>query len=393
MATSTSGEKYQKKYTTRDSYKGNAKELNKAGNLAVGEGILSGVASGAGTGAVVGWDPVSKAVGAGIGAILGAFFGGFSARKKHNQQIKDQRESLINQRDAAQSARNDLIYSGKTLVGTTRSNIDSTYGAGTFNEFNDLFAQIFNMPAGTSTLSTFLDNMQYDKVGGLIESSVLDGGFSMGGQMSLTDISNSYLEYLKGQIGSANTAFGMQIQGMESQEKYLVSDYFDSVDAYNQQVAQQFSSAFLNRKSEQVSGELSLGQAAVEQASSGIRVDGASSATLTNLQKFQNDLADIAYASSIDYMIKSYEMNMSNTNSSMLQQIESIRRQKNQNTLDAITSIIGGYNSMNSSAGTTMGKIKDQQEYVEETNKGIMDMNAYLGRTSDSDNRNFEVIY
>lgn len=390
MATSTS---QGRSYTTRNNYRGNKDELWNAAAWESTKGAFSAGAAGAGVGASIGWDPISKGVGAAIGFIGGLIFGGLHSNNKYKQQVRDQRESLINQRDSAQSARNDLIYSGKTLVGTTRSNIDSTYGAGTFNEFNDLFAQIFNMPTGTSTLSTFLDNMQYDKVGGVIESSVLDGGFSMGGQMSLSDISNSYLEYLRGQIGSANTAFGMQIQGMESQEKYLVSDYFDSVDAYNQQIARQFSSAFLNRKSEQVSGELSLGQAAVEQASSGIRVDGASSATLTNLQKFQNDLADIAYASSIDYMIKSYEMNMSNTNSSMLQQIESIRRQKNQSTLDAITGIINGYNSMNSNAGTTMGKIKDQQEYVEETNKDIMDANEYLKGSSSNDNKKFEVIY
>lgn len=393
MAVSTSGSKYKKTYTTRQAYAGDASALNKAGNKNAINGILSGAGTGAGIGASIGWDPLSKGVLAGVGAVIGIIFGGASANSKYKNQLRDQRESLINQRDSAQSDRNDLIYSGKSLVNSTRTSIDNTYGAGVFNEFNDLFAQIFNMPAGTSTLSTFLSNMQYDKVGGIIESSVLDGGFSSGGQMSLADISNSYLEYLRGQIGSANTAFGLQIQGLESQENYLISDYFNAVDSYNQQIAEQFSSAFLNRKSEQASGEQALGSAAVEQASSGIRQEAGSGANLTNLQKFQNDLADIAYASSVDFMVKSYELNMKNSTTSMMQQVESIRRQKNQSTLEAITGVINEYNKMNTNAGSTISQIGKQQEFVEETNKDIIDINKYLGRTSDNDNRKFEVIY
>lgn len=374
------GQQYSLRTEGGTSYKADGSSIRKTRQRNEATSIISGLASGFATGVTAGsvFGAAGSAVGGIIGLIFGGIFGGSSANKYREQDINT-RNNLINARDSEQNNRNIAIKNAKETIDLTRSNIDNTYGAGTFADFNALFSSVFNMPEGSSSLMQFLTNMDYDTVGGVINTSSVDADVVEGGAMSLADIKGNYLEYFKQQLGAADTAFGIQMRQYDAQARNLVNSYEQSIGSMQLQTAQSFANAFLNRQAEQIQGEQAMGQASLQQATSGLRQTAGSGQVLTNMQKFQNDLADIAYASLLDYSVKSYEASAKNTMSDMQYQMYSIRASKNQSIQSALASAINSYNQANSSSKSSKKSIDDSEEYVTEMNEEIINYNDSLG--------------
>ena len=366
---------------TRYDSSGNAKRISQKRQLNLAGDVMKSTASYASVGTSIGsmFGGVGAGIGAAVGGVVGLVTSWIFGHEQQRENDRNTRNQLINARDEEQNNRNIAIKNAKETIDLTRSNIDNTYGTGTFADFNALFSSVFNMPEGSSSLMQFLNSMDYDTVGGTINTSSVDANVVEGGAMSLSDIKGNYLEYFRQQLGAADTAFGIQMRQYDAQAMNLVNSYEQSIDSMQLQTAQSFANAFLNRQAEQIQGEQSMGQASLQQATSGLRQTAGSGQVLTNMQKFQNDLADIAYASLLDYSVKSYEASAKNTMSDMQYQMYSIRASKNQSIQSALASAINSYNQANSSSKTSKKSIDDSEEFVTETNEEIIDYSESLG--------------
>lgn len=388
------GRSYSLRTSNGERYSDNGRNITRSRRLNIAGDTLSSVATYTSAGAAIGQfgGPIGAGVGAALGAALGLGFGWFFSDKKRKEEDRAIRDSLINKRDAEQNNRNIAIKNAKDSISLTRSSIDNTYGTGTFNDFNALFSEIFNVPANSSTLMSFLSNMEYDTVGGKIATSSLDANVVQGGDMSLGDIKENYLNYFKQQLGASNSAFGIQMRQYDAEENNLLSTYSQNAESLQMQVAKSFSDAFLQRQQEQAQGDMAMAQASLKQATSGLRQTAGSGQNLTNLQKFQNDLADIAYASLMDYTIKSYEASAKGAMQSMQYQMNSIRAEKNKSYTNALASIINTYNSQRSESSKAKVSIDSSEEFITETNEEIIDYSQSVGY-SKKDNSDLTVIY
>lgn len=347
----------------------------------------TGFAGGAVTGAAIG--SVIPVVGTAIGAVLGGIIGGvgsvlFGNANWENEQ-KANRDTLAINRNKEQSARNKYIRDARDIIANTRTQIDTTYGAGVFAEYNDIFTSIFSSGYGSS-MSNILSRLATDKDTGIINSSVL--GYDIdainGGSVSLQDISANYLEYMRGLMASSDTAFGLQMRAIDNQEKIAAYQYRVGIDSAIADSAKQFSDAFLQQASQNMSSDSALAQAQVYQASSGIRQEG-SGQNVTTIQRFSNDISAIAYASLLDYGIKTYEMQMKSASMSFGQQMQDIRNKKSINSLDALQNIINTYNELNSSGRKYMTQISESEEAINEANKQLEEYDEVLGGHSSYD--------
>lgn len=338
------------------------------------EGAASGAATWVSTGAAVGsaFGGVGALVGGAAGLIIGGLMGLFS-NSKAKEELRGQRTTYLNSRNEAQKNMNELIVSAKNQVNTTRNEIDAIYGTGTFDLYDELFAEIFNLPENSSTLNDIFENASVDQYYGTRLNN-LSGSYDMsqGAQsMSLSDINAGYQEYLTSLIRSGDTAIGLSFKRRNIQEKNLIESYYSDVDSYRLQMAESFKNAFLNRVSEQAAGEQSLGEAAVAQATSGIRQQAGGGTNLTLQQRFQNDIASIAYASTMNYAIAQYEAYMSNANKSLTASVEDIRIQNSIDSLNALNSIISEYNKQTISSWEHMNEYIDQDKIYEEADTEI----------------------
>ncbi len=348
----------------------------------VGNSITTNSLSWAATGATMG--AVGGPLGAGIGAIVGflggLIFGGFQGDAQAKQQLNEWSAQARNSRMEATVARNRTIQSAQRMISNTRNSFDSVYGEGMYDEYDELFQTIFNLPAGTQTVSDLLESLKFDTVSGKITSSVYDSmaSSSLSDVLSLKDINANYLEYMKQQIHTSDTVLGMQFAYNTEQENMMIDSYFDNIDQYNLQLAQQFNQAFLQRRSELASAEMAMGEASAAQASSGMRQTGTGTNT-TNLQKFQNDLADVAYASSINYMLRMYQMQGKRSNADLLADVYAIRYQNEMTTKEALNASIEGYNEAREEQINAAETIKDLEGTIEEYNDQLDEIHKQLG--------------
>ena len=149
--------------------------------------------------------------------------------------------------------------------------------------------------------------------------------------------------------------------------------YYDSIDQYNLAVAKQFSDAFFQQRQTNIGLAESLGQAETAQAASGIRQTGSGNNQVL-IQKFQSDMSNAAYYSTLNYAIRQYEGQMSTMNTGLVNQISQIRNENAQLTLQFTNEF---FSTMNDYYGGLVENyyynILDAEEGVEELNKDIAD--------------------
>ncbi len=334
---------------------------------AVVSGATAGASIGGGIGAVIG-----GAIGFGVELIQGITVGN---KKKVNAYI-DQAKGL---RKDATINRNKFIVTAKDSINKTKSEFDTTYGKGMFDQYDAIFMNILGLSPSNS-LNTLLSNMQMDKVSGEITSR-LNGKVDsklLSSALSISDINSEYLEYLKEQMRAQETEFGLEMQSLANQDKYAYEQYYRDMGNLRLQYAQQFEQDFLQARTSELQTASSLGDASLEQATSGIRQTG-SGTTQTMMVQFQNDLSNVARASATKFQLKmmGYEFE-SNTQSLMLNSYN-IRNTINKSSLSMIGGLINKYNQQNSANKDYYLGILDSELAIDELNKGIYE--ADNGRT------------
>ena len=330
--------------------------------LSIGTAALSaGAAISATTAAWLG--PVGLVVGFGLGGLLGAW-----QESERNRSLFYQYK---NERAEATRYLNRNIVNAQSLINRTRTSFDMTYGEGMYDQYDDLFQTIFNLPSGSQTVSDLLESLTISTTSGKVEhiSNALSNmtRSALTGSLSLQDINAEYLNYMKQQIHTADTVLGLQFQANTARENQIVSAYFDSVEQYNLQLAQQFDQAFLQYRTENIQNEMLEGEAAVAQATSGMRQTGTGT-NMTTMQQFQTDLANVAYASSLSYQIKAYELSMEATNRDLINEIYQIRNENAITTQQALEASVNQYNQARDEQREYYYNIKDYTEAIEEYN-------------------------
>lgn len=313
---------------------------------------------GAVIGAMAGWA---------IGSIVNVLMG-------NGEEIDEYQNTAMQARKETTRERNKYIYQAKNYINSTRSSFDSTYGNGMFDQYDDIFMQILGMEGSTS-LADLLSNMQMDKVSGVINSKVsnligediLTASLSVKG---LQNISNEYYNYIQEQLRAQDTTFGIQMQSASESERYAYNSYYQSVGQLNLQYAQQFESAFMQYRQENIEGEQAMGNASLSQATSGIRQEG-SGTSLTSMQQFQNDLARVAQSSVLKKQMQMMGYDMQSATDSVIYNSYSTRQTIRQSTSTAMSQLINSYNTYHSDAGGAYTEIVDREQAVEELNKGI----------------------
>lgn len=358
----------------RPSYFSPQKSVANAGAMnAVAMGI-SGAASGAAIGATFGG--AGGPIGMGVGAAVGIIVGGIMGAWQESENQKAQYYITLNERAAATANRNSNIRAAQSLINRTRVSFDSVYGEGMYDEYDALFQAIFNLPTnsnGIGTVSDLLESLSFDSVSGVITSSV--EGISenaLTGSMSIQDINAEYLNYMKQQIHTADTVLGLQFEANTARENQMISAYFDSVDQYNLQLAQQFDQAFLQYRTENIQNEMAEGEAALSQATSGLRQTGTGT-NLTTMQQFQTDLANVAYASALNYQIRAYELSMNAANTDLVNEIYQIRNENAVTTQQALVQSINQYLEFRDQLAEYHSAIHKDEQTIKELNKQAYD--------------------
>lgn len=340
---------------------------------------LSTAVSWAGTGAAIGG--IFGGVGAGVGAALGAIFGGlmglFTRGSKRREYEGLMNEAITNRSEIVDS-RNTLITNAQQTIDLTRSTFDEKYGTGMYDQYSELFNTIFGMN-GSQTVVDLLEDLSLDTVEGKINSSVL-GVNVTSGVLSASDINSAYLEYMMNSIKDADTQIGLQYQMASYQENSLIRDYYDSVDQYNAQIANQFASAFLQQRETNLQLESQIGEAETAQASSGIRQMGGGRNS-TVIAEFQKDLSDVAYASSMQYMVNQYKTQMSTAGQNLIDQVYQSRNELASFDKQVISDFIGTMNEHYLNLNNTFYEgIKDSEEAINEYNDLIEDYSEAAGK-------------
>lgn len=338
-------------------------------------GMMSGAAAGA---AALSW---AGPVGSVIGGLLGGLFGGLFSMWSDNERYKSMRNDYMLQREEITQQRNTLIATAQQTIGDTRIEFDATYGEGMYDIYDELFQNILNLPSGTKTVSDLLESLSLDNVSGVINTEV-GGQLSLSGaigSISAADVNSAYLEYMQNQIRDADTLIGLQFQANSQRERSALANYYDSLDQYNLQLAQQFSNAFLQQRQSNLSLEGAMGDASMAQATSGIRQTG-SGTNLTAVQKFQRDLSDVAYSSTLSYMIRAYGMQGETMNRNLFDTIYTIRNENlvmtKQFTNNFFSSMNRFYHDLTNSF---YYGIKDAEESIDALNKEISSLSDAIG--------------
>ena len=324
-------------------------------------------------------------LGAALGAVAGALFGlvtGGLQDAQLKEQYRGQRDQFIIDRMEAAEQRNDMILQAQSEISAFRTSFDSTYGEGMYDTYNDLFTSILNLPSGTKTVSDLLETLSLDNVSGKIESSLL-GEDALSSDMltasiSASDVNSTYLQFMQEQIRSSETVIGMQFAAQSYRENSYVRDYFDSMDQYNLQLAEQFSNAFLQQRMNRLSGQSAMGEASTAQATSGIRQTG-SGTNLTTIQQFQNDLSDAAYYSTMDYYIRAYQMEGQGAANNLIDQVYGIRNENAQMTIQFTNDFFNQMNSAFNNLEQYYSGIQDKEEEINQYTENINEINEAWG--------------
>lgn len=320
-------------------------------------------------------------VGAIVGATTGILLGGWS----EEERIKAEREKVLirAETDRATNLNNleatfedwkDYIDDAQGYISSTKASIDSVYGEGTYDLFDELFATIYNIPESQGTLSDIFENASVDSY---VELKNLDSNESL----SLTDISKGYQEFLRGLIMNANGEYELSTQ----RERNLVRGYFEDINQYRLQLSKQFNDAFLEKISSNIDASTAMGSASATQAQSGFRQTGGGTA-LTSYQQFKNDLADMAYSSGLNYLIGIMGAQLKAQNNSLIASVNQIRTENAISSQKELLGLIGSYNTSNSKLNEYGDIIETSQDTVTEIEADINEIDAFL----DEHNRNHE---
>lgn len=345
-------------------------------------GLSQGIAM-AGTGATLGATLFASSaaagpIGAAVGLVVGGLMGLFTHFEKQRQYEGLMNDMIINRAETVEQ-RNELITQAQEYINTTRVTFDETYGEGMYDQYNELFKAVLGMPSGSQTAMDLLSSLSLDSIEGQITSSV-SGKNIVNGVISASDVNSAYLEYMMNSIKDADTAIGLQYQQASYQENSLIRDYYDSIDQYNAQVAQQFASAFLQQRQTNISLEGQIGEAATAQASSGLRSVGSGN-NLSAIAQFQKDLSDVAYASTLDYMVASYGTQMKASTNNLIDEVYASRNNiaimDKQVMSNFFSTMREHFSNLNNSFYTS---IKKHEETIKEQNELIEDYSEAAGQ-------------
>ena len=347
-----------------------------------GQSILSGMATGATTGATLGtvFGTLGSFIGAGLGAIAGILGSAIGISGRINE-YRNTRDSLLNDRMEVTVTRNNLILDAQRSISGFRTDFDNIYGKGAYDAYDELFNNIFSMPSGSMSVSDLLESLSTDQLSGDITTAV--GGklseAALNGTLSAQDINSAYLEYIAEQIRSADTSIGLQFEAQSYRENAMISDYYDSIDQYNLQMSLQFYNAFMRQRSANLENASALGEAETMQATSGIRQIGGG-ANSSIVQKFQNDLSEAAYYSTLGYALKQYQGQMDTANNNLINEVYTIRNENAQMSEEILNEY---FSSMNKYYGQLINSfyrpIADAEGSITEINEEIEDINAVIG--------------
>ena len=345
-------------------------------------GLSQGITM-AGTGATLGATLFASSaaagpIGAAVGLVVGGLMGLFTHFEKQRQYEGLMNDMIINRAETVEQ-RNELITQAQEYINTTRVSFDETYGEGMYDQYNELFKSVLGMPSDSQTAMDLLSSLSLDSIEGQITSSV-SGKNIVNGVISASDVNSAYLEYMMNSIKDADTAIGLQYEQASYQENSLIRDYYDSIDQYNAQVAQQFASAFLQQRQTNISLEGQIGEAATVQASSGLRSVGSGN-NLSAIAQFQKDLSDVAYASTLDYMIASYGTQMKAATNNLIDEVYTSRNNiaimDKQVMSNFFSTMREHYSNLNNSFYTN---IKKAEETIKEQNELIEDYSEAAGK-------------
>lgn len=345
-------------------------------------GLSQGITM-AGTGATLGATLFASSaaagpIGAAVGLVVGGLMGLFTHFEKQRQYEGLMNDMIINRAETVEQ-RNELITQAQEYINTTRVSFDETYGEGMYDQYNELFKSVLGMPSDSQTAMDLLSSLSLDSIEGQITSSV-SGKNIVNGVISASDVNSAYLEYMMNSIKDADTAIGLQYEQASYQENSLIRDYYDSIDQYNAQVAQQFASAFLQQRQTNISLEGQIGEAATAQASSGLRSVGSGN-NLSAIAQFQKDLSDVAYASTLDYMIASYGTQMKAATNNLIDEVYTSRNNiaimDKQVMSNFFSTMREHYSNLNNSFYTN---IKKAEETIKEQNELIEDYSEAAGK-------------
>lgn len=308
----------------------------------------------------------------GLGLLGGLVVGGIMAGIglwQDQVNLKNQRSQVRVQREAINEQRNQLITSAQREISSFRSSFDSTYGEGMYDTYDELFQRVFNLPAGSQTVSDLINSLSLDNVAGTIttraEGAVSDEALTS--VLSASNVNSTYLEYMQSQIRDAETAIGLQFQSQTMRERSILNNYYDSIDQYNLAIAEQLSNAFLQQRQTNQSLASSMGKASTAQATSGIRQTG-SGRNLTTIQQFQQDMSNLAYNSMLDYTIRQYQGQMETSNRGIIEQISSIRLENAQLTEQFTNDFFNSMNQHYGQLGEYYYGITDAEGSIDELN-------------------------
>ena len=349
-------------------------------------GLSQGITM-AGTGATLGATLFASSaaagpIGAAVGLVVGGLMGLFTHFEKQRQYEGLMNDMIINRAETVEQ-RNELITQAQEYINTTRVSFDETYGEGMYDQYNELFKAVLGMPSDSQTAMDLLSSLSLDSIEGQITSSV-SGKNIVNGVISASDVNSAYLEYMMNSIKDADTAIGLQYEQASYQENSLIRDYYDSIDQYNAQVAQQFASAFLQQRQTNISLEGQIGEAATAQASSGLRSVGSGN-NLSAIAQFQKDLSDVAYASTLDYMVASYGTQMKAATNNLIDEVYTSRNNiaimDKQVMSNFFSTMREHFSNLNNSFYTS---IKKHEETIKEQNELIEDYSEAAGKGHDA---------
>ena len=335
-------------------------------------GTLSGIGALSGlTGVGLG---VAGPIGLGIGLLLGAI-----SIFQNQSELRSQRDVYRNQLGQLRTQRNSLITNAQKYISDQRSYFDSTYGEGMYDTYDELFRKILGMPSGSQTVSDLLESLSLDDENGVIKSSTagLVTEDMLTGSISLSDINSTYLEYMQNQIMDSESVLGLQFRQRTAEENQILSAYRSSIEQYNLETAQKFSDAFLSHRSELLSSAAAMGEALSAQSGSGIRQTG-SGRNLTNIQKFQQDLSDAAYASTIGYLMDSYKLGIGQAEENLIYNVQRIRNENAIAVEQFTNEMISSMNRYYGELGQAASEINSAEETIGAVNEEIDRINDSL---------------
>lgn len=337
----------------------------------------TGTSIGYAAGGPLGWigSIVGGVVGVGVG-LADYFFG----RDEKRQAVIDQAESDIRTSQANLKVYTTewqkAVQNAQTQIDYTRASIDQKYGEGMYDIFDDLLNQIYGMEPGT-TLSDLLENAS---VNTYVD---LNGGADLMKTLSINQISEGYQEYLKNLIMNANSEYAYRT----AQEQSYFRSYYTQTNQTILEYQRSFENAFLQRIEENSDLSMAQGSAEAQQATSGFRQTGGGIA-LTTYQQFQNDLAEITYASSISYMLKSFQMQIESIRQSTMDSVEQIRWQSSISAEEDLMNALEQFNQNNVTLDQSYDTIGTYEDAVDIEIDAIDEAEDFLvakGKMSEED--------